>query len=96
VRKDTELTIRLQIQEGNYEFIIDAGADICLVQPYVGDEHTEEMKDAVRGVTGQELDIQGLRRLRFTIGNRQYDHDYAVASFPIQKDGIIGLHLLKT
>jgi hypothetical protein len=30
-----------------------------LVQPYVGDEPTEEIRDAVRGITGKELEIKG-------------------------------------
>jgi hypothetical protein len=94
-RGGRELCIRLQIQERDYEFIIDTGADLCLVQPYVGDEPTDEIRDAVRGITGQELEIEGSRRLDFLIGNRWYGHDFVVAPFPIQKDGIIGPDLLR-
>lgn len=67
-----------------------------MIQPYVGDEPTEEMNDAVRGIAGEELDIIGSRHLRFSIGNRQYNHNFVVAPFAIKKDGIIGLDLLKT
>jgi hypothetical protein len=60
----------------------------------VGDKPTKEIRDAVRGITGQELDIEGSKRLDFAIGDRCYTHDFVVAPFPI-KDGIIGLDLLR-
>jgi predicted aspartyl protease len=86
--------MEIEIQGTNYEFIIDTGADVCLVQPYVGDEPTEEMRDAVRGITGQELEIEGSRQLDFIIGIRSYSHNFVVAPFSMKKDGIIGLNLL--
>jgi predicted aspartyl protease len=95
VREGGGIVIILQIQGKKYEFLIDTGADVCLVQPYVGDEPTEEIRDAVRGVTGKELEIKGSKRLEFLIGNKKYDHDFLVARFPIKNDGIIGLDLLK-
>ena len=57
-----ELCIKVEVQGTSYEFIIDTGADVCLVQPYVGDEPTKEITDAVRGITGKELEIQGMRQ----------------------------------
>jgi hypothetical protein len=60
----------------------------------MGDEPTEEMRDAVRGITGQELEIEGSRRLDFIIGIRSYSHNFVVAPFSMKKDGIIGLDLL--
>jgi hypothetical protein len=56
-REGGELCIGVEIQGTSYEFIIDTGADVRLVQPYVGDEPTKEIGDAVRGITGQELEI---------------------------------------
>jgi hypothetical protein len=46
--------------------------------------------------TGQELEIRGSRRLEFLIGNKWYNHDFVVAPFPIKKDGIISLGLLRS
>jgi hypothetical protein len=67
-REEQELCIEIEIQGTNYEFIVDTGADVCLVQPYMGDEPTEEIRDVVRGITGQELEIEDSRRLDFIIG----------------------------
>jgi hypothetical protein len=46
-----ELCIGVEIQGTSYEFIIDTGADVCLVQPYVEDEPMKEIGDAVKGIT---------------------------------------------
>jgi hypothetical protein len=50
-REGRELCIGVEIQSTSYEFIIDTGADVCLVQPYVEDEPTKEIGDAVNGIT---------------------------------------------
>ena len=91
---DTALTLDVLVQGKEYEFIVDTGADVSLIQPYVGDEPTEELSDVVRGITGEALEIEGTRRLEIEIGNQRCTHDFVVASFPLQKDGIIGLDLL--
>jgi hypothetical protein len=56
-----ELCVKLYIQDRDYEFIVDTGADICLVQPYVGTEPPEEITEAVRGISGKELEVRGSR-----------------------------------
>ena len=90
---DTALTLDVLVQGKEYEFIVDTGADVSLIQPYVGDEPTEELSDVVRGITGQALEIEGTRRLEIEIGNQRCTHDFVVAPFPFQRDGIIGLDL---
>jgi predicted aspartyl protease len=94
-RENKELCIRAEVQGTSYEFIIDTGADVCLVQPYVGDEPTKEIRDAVRGINGQELEIEGTGQLGVLIGDKCYTYDFVVALFSIKKDGIIGLDLLR-
>ena len=59
------------------------------------EEPTKEITHAVRGITGQELEIQGTIQVDFLIGDRHYTHDFVVAPFPIKKDGIMGLDLLR-
>ena len=36
------------VQGTKYEFIVDTGADVSLIQPYVEDAPTQEIGDAVR------------------------------------------------
>jgi hypothetical protein len=91
-----ELVIEVQAQGKNYEFLVDTEADICLIQPYVGEEPTKEITQAVRGITGERLETQGVRRLRVRVGRRWCEHDFVVASFSLKRDGIIELHLLKS
>jgi hypothetical protein len=88
-RGSSELVITLKIQERRYEFLVDTGADVCLVQQYAGNEPTDETRHAVRAITGQELVIRVSRKFGFCTGNRQTDHDFVVVSFLI-KDGITG------
>ena len=71
------------------------GADVSLIQPYVGDEPTEELGDAVRGITGQELEIEGTRQIDIVFGNKQYTHSFVDAPLAVKKDGIVGLDLLR-
>jgi hypothetical protein len=61
----------------------------------VGDKQTEEINDAARDITGKELEIKGSKRIEFVIGNKRYNHDFVVARFPVKKDGIVGLDLLR-
>jgi hypothetical protein len=42
-----------------YDLIVDAGADVSVVQPYFWDRHIEETQHMVRGVTGELLETRG-------------------------------------
>jgi hypothetical protein len=73
--------MRVEVQGTSYKLIIDTGADVCFVQPYVGDVLMKEIRDAVRGITGQELKIEGIRQLEVLIGDKCYTHEFVVAPF---------------
>jgi hypothetical protein len=50
-----DLVATIEIQGKRYDFIVDSGADICLVQPYVGERQIKQ-QHMVRGVTGDSLE----------------------------------------
>ena len=51
----------------------------------MGDEPTEELRDAVRGITGQALEIEGTRQVNIVLGRRNYTHRFVVAPFVVKK-----------
>jgi hypothetical protein len=89
-----DLVATLEIQGKRYD-IVDSGADICLVQPYVGDRQIKNTRHMVRGVTGDRLEAMGSREIEVWLGSQFYCHNFVVAPFPIKRDGIIGLDFLR-
>ena len=49
----------------------------------------------VRGITGSELKIRGLRCLRFQLGTETYEHTFLVARIASSYHGIMGLDSLR-
>jgi hypothetical protein len=79
-----------KIQDRDYEFIVDTGTDICLIQPYVGEEPPQEITETVRVISGKELEVIGSRRIEFAIGNKWYSHEFVVAPSPSKRTGSSG------
>jgi hypothetical protein len=41
------------------------------------------------GVTGENLDIRGRQSVAFTVGKREYRHEFLVCPLPTQADGLL-------
>jgi hypothetical protein len=90
-----ELVLTVEIGEENFEFLVDTGACVSLIQPGVGSGLSDGSQYLVRGVTGSELKVKGLRCLRFQLGTRTYEHTFLVARIATKSHGIMGLDSLK-
>jgi hypothetical protein len=75
--------------------ILDSGANISLIQPYVGQGENNHVDYFVKGVTGQALRTQDSRYIEFQIGKRTYRHNFIIAPFSMRRNGAIGLDALK-
>jgi hypothetical protein len=71
-----------------YRFMIDSGAEISLIQPYVGNQLVNHTHHMVRGITGDLLRADGACEVQLKLGSRCYTHSFVVAPFPIERDGV--------
>jgi hypothetical protein len=79
-----------------YRFMIDSGAQISLIQPYVGDQPVNHTHRMVRGITGDLLRAEGACEVQFKLGSRCYTHSFTVAPFPIERDRVLGLDWMRS
>ena len=77
-----DLVLTVKVGEENFEFLVDTGASVSLIQPRVGSGLSDGSQYVVKGVTGSELKIKGLRCLRFQLGTRTFEHTFLVARIP--------------
>jgi hypothetical protein len=87
--------LQIQIKGRDYEFIVDSGANLSLVQPYVGEGCNTHVDYLFRGVTGNLLKTQGSQHITFQLGRRTYRHNFIISPFSMKRDGIIGLDVLR-
>jgi hypothetical protein len=76
--------------------MLDSGAEICLIQPYVGDQPVGHTHHMVRGITGDLLRTEGSCEVQFKLGTRCYTHSFVVAPFPIERDGVLSLDWMRS
>jgi hypothetical protein len=90
-----ELAVELTIEGKRCQFLVDTGACASLVKPDIGTELAQGFSYVVRGVTGSELQIRGLRRLEFQLGAVTYEHEFLVAEIATCCLGILRLDALR-
>jgi hypothetical protein len=76
--------------------MLESGAEISLIQPYVGDQPVNPTHHMVRGITGDLLRAEGFCEVQFKIGSQCYTHSFVVAPFPIERDGVLGLDWMRS
>jgi hypothetical protein len=87
-------TIKAKIS-GNYSvFVLDKGSGISLIQPGVYSSEVNPNNVSPFGVTGKELEIQGIQEVTFHLNGRKFSYQFCVCSLPTEADGIIGMDYL--
>jgi hypothetical protein len=76
--------------------MLDSGAEISLMQPYLGDQPVDNTHHMVRGITGDLLRAECSCHVQFKLGSRCYTHSFMVAPFPIERDGVLGLDWMRS
>ena len=46
------------------------------------------------GVTGNELEVEGMQEVKFRLNNCEFHHQFCVCSLPTEADGILGMDFL--
>lgn len=82
------------IQGTHKRFLIDTGASVSLVQPGTANTPLCQTTLKPQGVTGEALHVLGTQAIEFTIGNRNFAHDFIVSKLPIPADGLSGNEFL--
>jgi hypothetical protein len=91
-----DLTVGVKVRGKTYRFMLDSGAEISLIQPYVGDQTVDQTHHMVRGITGDLLRAEGSCEVQFQLGSRCYTHSFVAAQFPIETDGVLGLDWMRS
>jgi hypothetical protein len=79
-----------------YRFMRDSGAEISLIQPYVGGQPMNHTHHMVRGITGDLLRAESACEVQFKLGSRCYTHSFVVPHFPIERDGVLSLDWMRS
>lgn len=91
------LSIDLEIDGDQYQFLIDTGASVSVIKPGIGEgKRTNPIEFTVRGITGTEIETNGSRMLEFRLGRRIYQHRFVIASVQMEYSGILGLDALRS
>jgi hypothetical protein len=87
-------TVRATISGTHTVFIADTGSSISLIQPGVYSSEVRPTNLSPFGVTGIELDAQGIQDVQFYLKDRKFRHEFYVRSLPTEVDGILGMDFL--
>lgn len=102
---DCHFTVRMQLIAGaptlkakiagiHRVFVLDTGSGISLIQPGVYSSEVKPTNLSPFGVTGKELEVQGIQKVTFHLNGREFSHQFCVCSLPTDADGIIGMDFL--
>ena len=80
--------------EGRPHILVNTGSSLSLIQPGVCTSVVNKATVTPYGVTGEELRVQGMQRVTFTIKGETYTHDFCVCTVAAQADVILGTDFL--
>jgi hypothetical protein len=95
----TEPVLTLEIEGGEFLFMVDTGAMVSLIQPGISEAQVQPCDVQARGVTGTQLDIAGEQTVTFGLrGNSEYmtfTHTFVVSPLRRRSSGILGMDFLQ-
>jgi len=94
-RLATEPVVTLQVEETDFEFIVDTGASISIVKPNIWQAPLVPTELAARGVTGNTLRILGTQTVKVSLVGKVFDYTLYVAKIQATGDGILEVDLLQ-
>jgi hypothetical protein len=81
MQEKEDLVVEVEIQAKCYNFFLGSCANCCLVQLHIGDFPIEKNQHKLRVVTGDLLEMSGSRKLRVSVGNQCYCHNFVIFFF---------------
>jgi hypothetical protein len=79
--------------------MVDTGAMVSLIQPRISKVQVQPCDVQARGVTGTQLEILGLQKVEFNLGNKDYymtfEHTFVVSPLVRGRSGILGMDFLQ-
>jgi len=95
----TEPMLTLEIEGGEFSFMVDTGAMVSLIQPGISGAQVQPCDVQATGVTATQLDILGEQDVRFKLrGNGDYMsvvHTFVVSHLKRRSSGILGMNFLQ-
>jgi len=71
-----ELLLEVLLEGESYQFLIDSGASLSLIEPGMSQAEVKPMDLAARGITGVKLKSLGAQEIEVKLGNRVYVHKF--------------------
>ena len=94
----TESVLTLQIGGEEFNFMVDTGAMVSIIQPGISRAQVRPCDIQARGITGTQLDILGEQEVEFTLhGNNgfvTFEHTFVVSPLKRCSSGILGMDFL--
>jgi len=69
-------TVRVEIEGMPRYLIIDTGSNVSILQPGMSGRDLSVTTTRPYGVTGEDLDVKGLRSVTFTLNGREFSHAF--------------------
>ena len=94
----TEPVLTLQIGGEEFNFMVDTGAMVSIIQPGISEAQVRPCDVQARGVTGTQLDILGEQEVEFTLHSNNgfvtFEHTFVVSPLKRCSSGILGMDFL--
>ena len=95
----TEPILTLEIGEKEFEFLVDIGAMVWVIQPGIGRAQVQPCDVRASGITGTQLEVLGEQEVEFTLRNQEYSgsfvHTFLVSPVKPCSSGILGMDFLQ-
>ena len=96
----TEPRLTLEIEREEYEFMVDTGAMVSVIQPEISLAHVQPCDVQARGVTGTQLKIIGEQEIEFKLKTRgqyvNFVHTFIVSPLERCSSGILSMDFLQS
>ena len=95
----TERILTLEIGEKEFEFMVDIGAMVWVIQPGIGRAQVQPCDVRASGITGTQLEVLGEQEVEFTPRNQEYSgsfvHTFLVSPLKRCSSDILGMDFLQ-
>jgi hypothetical protein len=88
-----EPLLQISVEEKHYDFMVDNGATVSLINPVLSNSRLRRYAVQARGVSGTNLEVLRIQTVKFQLFAEQdvmkFTHDFVVCPLQI---GVAGIH----
>jgi hypothetical protein len=75
--------------------LVDTGATVSVMKPGIAMSEVRTTHITAMGITGNTLRVLGTQDVMFTVGNKNFTHEFLIAALDAEYSGILGVDVLR-